>query len=57
MGFRTAFSIVQSEQNTVGKVTEERESRVSEAKYSEQDPKYRRTRETRWEDGWTTIQA
>ena len=57
MGFRTAFSIVWGEQNTVGKVTEECESHVSEVKYSEQDPKYRRTRETRWEDGGTTLQA
>ena len=57
MGFRTAFSIVRDEQNTVGKVTIERESRVSEVKYSEQYPEYRRTRETRWEDGGTTLQA
>ena len=57
MGFRTAFSIVWDEQNTVGKVTEERDSRVSEVKYSEQYPEYRRTRETRWEDGGTTLQA
>ena len=56
-GFRTAFSIVRGEQNNVGKLTIERESRVSEVKYSEQDPEYRRTRETRWEDGGTTLQA
>ena len=57
MGFRTAFSIVWGEQNNVGKLTIERESRVSEVEYSEQYPEYRRTRETRWEDGGTTLQA
>ena len=57
MGFRTAFSIVRGEQNNVGKLTIERESRVSEVEYSEQYPEYRRTRETRWEDGGTTLQA
>ena len=55
--FWTAFSIVWDEQNGVGKPTKECESHVREVKYSEQDPEYRRTRETRWEDGGTTLQA
>ena len=57
MGFRTAFSIAESEQNLMGRRTEECESHVREVQSSEQDPKYRRTRETRWEDGGTTLQA
>ena len=57
MGFRTAFSIAESEQNLMGRRTEECESHVSEVQGSEQDPEYRRTRETRWEDGGTTLQA
>ena len=56
-GFRTAFSIEMSEQNALGKAAEERESRVSEASYSEQYPKYRGAREIPWEDGGTTLQA
>ena len=57
MGFRTAFSIAESEQNLMGRRPEECESHVSEVQGSEQDPEYRRTRETRWEDGGTTLQA
>ena len=56
-GFRTAFSIEMSEQNALGKAAEERESRVSEVSFSEQYPEYRRTRETLWEAGGTTLQA
>ena len=55
--FRTAFSIAESEQNLMGRRTEECESHVREVKYSEQDPEYRGTRETPWEAGGTTLQA
>ena len=56
-GFRTAFSIEGTEQNLVGKRTEECESHVREGEISEQDPKYRGAREIPWEDGGTTLQA
>ena len=57
LGFRTAFSIAESEQNLMGRRTKECESHVREVQSSEQYPEYRRTRETRWEDGGTTLQA
>ena len=57
MGFRTAFRIESSEQNLVGKRTEECESHVREVRNIEQDPKYRGAREIPWEDGGTTLQA
>ena len=33
------------------------QSHVSEAEEEQPNPEYRRTRETRWEDGGTTLQA
>ena len=55
--FRTAFSIAESEQNLMGRRTEECESHVSEVQSSEQDPEYRGARGIPWEAGGTTLQA
>ncbi len=41
----------------MGRQTEGRESRVSEAEGSRLEPEYRGTRETPWEAGGTTLQA
>ena len=56
-GFRTAFRITLREQNRMGRRTVGCESHVCEPRCTEQDPEYRGTRETPWEDGETTLQA
>ena len=60
---RNTFGVLDSEkhaareQNDVGKSIGEGENPVREAQSSRLDPKYHRTRETRWENGGTTLQA
>ena len=56
-GVRTAQGIVECELNGVGKPIIEGENPVSEAEDIRLYPEYHRTRETRWEDGGTTLQA
>ena len=57
LGFWTAYATRLCELNRLGSRTEECESHVSEAEEEQPNPEYRRTRETRWEDGGTTLQA
>ena len=52
-----AYATRLCELNRLGSRTRECESHVSEAEEEQPDPEYRRTRETRWEDGGTTLQA
>ena len=48
---------LENEQNGMGRPIKEGENPVCEVQESRLYPEYRRTRETRWEDGGTILQA